>query len=89
MALGAGSADVVRLILGQSLWIAAAGVAIGLAGSRLLTNFLSSLLFGVKVNDPVTFTLVALTLTIVALLASFVPAFRAASIDPVDALRQE
>lgn len=89
MALGAGSLDVVRLVLGQSLWLTAAGILIGLAGSQLLTHFLSSLLFGVRASDPITFIAVALTLTTVALVASFVPAFRAATIDPVEALRQE
>jgi ABC-type antimicrobial peptide transport system permease subunit len=89
MALGAGSLDVVRLVLGQSLWLTAAGILIGLAGSQVLTHFLSSLLFGVKASDPVTFIVVAVTLTIVALVASFVPAYRAATIDPVEALRQE
>jgi len=89
MALGASGMNVVRLVLGQSLWLTFGGVGIGLAGSVLLTNFLSSLLFGVKATDPLTFLLVALILTTVALVASLIPAYRAAKIDPVDALRQE
>ncbi|HEY6390119.1 MAG TPA: FtsX-like permease family protein, partial [Bryobacteraceae bacterium] len=89
MALGARSLDVVRLVLGQSLWLTLAGIAAGLAGSLLLTNFLSSLLFNVKATDPATFSLVALILMLVALFASFVPAYRATTVDPVNALRQE
>jgi len=89
MALGARSLDVVRLVLGQSLWLALAGVGAGLVGSLLLTNFLSSLLFNVKATDPATFGLVALILMLVALFASFVPAYRATTVDPVNALRQE
>jgi len=82
MALGARSLDVVRLVLGQSLCLTLAGIGAGLAGSLLLTNSLSSLLFNVKATDPATFGLVAL-------FASFVPAYRATTVDPVNALRQE
>jgi predicted permease len=89
MALGAQSTDVVRLVLGQSLWLTLSGILAGLVGSLLLTNFLSSLLFNVKATDPATFGLVALILAAVALLASFVPAYRATNVDPVNALRQE
>jgi predicted permease len=89
MALGAQSVDVVRLVLGQSLWLTLSGILAGLVGSLLLTNFLTSLLFNVKATDPATFGLVALILTFVALLASFVPAYRATNVDPVNALRQE
>ena len=89
MALGARSADVVWLILSQSLWLTLTGILAGLAGSLLLTNLLSSLLFNVKTTDPATFLLVALILTTVALVASFIPAYRATRVDPVIALRQE
>jgi putative ABC transport system permease protein len=89
MALGARSADVVRMVLGQSLWLTLAGILAGLVGSLALTNFLSSLLFNIKATDPITFLLVALILAVVALVASFVPAYRATTVDPVDALRQE
>jgi putative ABC transport system permease protein len=89
MALGARSLDVVRLVLGQSLWLTLAGIAAGLVGSLLLTNFLSSLLFNVRATDPLTFGLVAFILLLVALFASFVPAYRATTVDPVNALRQE
>jgi putative ABC transport system permease protein len=89
MALGAGSMDVVRMVLGQSLGLTLAGILVGLLGSLALTNFLSSLLFNIKATDATTFLLVALILAVVALVASFVPAYRATTVDPVDALRQE
>ncbi len=89
MALGAGTGDVVRLVLGQSLWLTLAGILAGLAGSLLLTSFLSSLLFNVKATDPATFALVAVVLMLVGLVASFVPAYRATTVDPVNALREE
>jgi putative ABC transport system permease protein len=89
MALGARAADVVRLVLGQSLWLAAAGIAAGLIGSLALTRFVSTLLFHVSATDPVTFVSVGLLLALVAMAASFVPAWRAARADPLDALRDE
>ena len=89
MALGAGSGEVMRLVLGQSVWLTLGGIVAGLAGSLFLTKFLSSLLFNVKATDPMTFGVVALILMAVALLASFVPAYRATTLDPVNALRQE
>jgi putative ABC transport system permease protein len=89
MALGARRLDVVRMVLGQSLALTLAGILAGLVGSLALTHFLSSLLFRVNATDPATFVLVALILAVVALLASFVPAYRATTVDPVNALRQE
>jgi predicted permease len=89
MALGARSSDVVRMVLGQSLGLTLAGIFVGLLGSLALTNFLSSLLFNVKATDATTFLLVALILGVVALVASLVPAYRATTVDPVNALRQE
>ena len=89
MALGARTFDVVRLVLGQSLWLIGAGVLIGVAGSFALTRYLSTMLFQVKANDPFTFVVVAVVLGGVAMLASLIPTWRAASIDPVNALRQE
>lgn len=89
MALGARSMDVMRLVLGQSLWLITAGLLAGIAGSLLLTRYLSSLLFHVPATDPLTYAIVASVLAAVALLASFIPTWRAATIDPVHALRQE
>ena len=89
MALGARSFDVVRMVIGQSLGLTVAGIFVGLIGSLALTNFLSSLLFDVKATDATTFLLVAAILSVVALVASFVPAYRATAVDPVNALRQE
>ena len=89
MALGARAGDVLRLVLGQGLLTVAAGVAVGTGGSFVLTRAIQSLLFGVGANDPVTFAGVALLLTLVALLATYVPARRASRLDPVAALRHE
>ena len=89
MALGARSTQIVRLVLGQSMWMTLAGVGAGVVGSLALTTFLSTLLFNVKASDPGTFVLVAVVLTAVALFASFLPAFRATRVDPVRALREE
>jgi len=89
LALGASRASVLRLILGHSLSLALMGVALGLAGSLVMAGLISSLLFNVKSRDPVTFTLVALALTLVALAASYLPARRATQVDPVVSLRYE
>ncbi len=86
MALGAEQADVSRMVLRQALVLAGAGVALGLAAAAALTRLMASLLYGVSPLDPLTFALVALALTAVALLASWVPARRAARVDPVEAL---
>jgi putative ABC transport system permease protein len=89
MALGARPADLLRLVLGQGLKLIATGVAAGLAGAFLLTRFLSTLLYGVSPTDPLTFAGVALLLAGIALLATCVPARRAARLDPMVALRHE
>jgi predicted permease len=89
MALGAGAASVLRLAMGRTLWLVAAGMAAGLAGALLLTRFVSSLLFGVKGTDPATFVPVCMLLIAVALAASSVPARRATRIDPLEALRHD
>jgi predicted permease len=89
VALGAGSGDVLRMILSQGLRTIFIGVAIGIAGSLALTRTMESLLFGVTATDPLTFVGVTLLLIGAALLACYVPARRATRVDPLVALRYE
>jgi putative ABC transport system permease protein len=89
MALGADRQSVRGLVLGQGARLVAAGLAVGLAGAIGVSQLLSSLLYGVHPNDPVTLTLVAVGLGAVALVASWMPARRASRVDPVVALRAE
>jgi len=89
MALGAEPGAVYRLILKEAGWLIAAGIAIGLVCSVAAATLLGSLLFGVRAADPETLAAVAAVLGVAALLASYIPARRAASVNPVDALRAE
>jgi putative ABC transport system permease protein len=89
VALGAQTGDVLRLVLGQGIRLAAAGVAIGLAATLILGRMLTTLLFGVQPTDPLTLAAVAVVMTAVAIAACWVPAHRATRVAPVDALRSE
>jgi predicted permease len=87
MALGAQTSDVLKLVIGQGLKLTLIGAALGLAGAFAVTRLLSSLLFGISTSDPATFGFVTFSLTVVALLASYIPARRAAKVTPMVALR--
>jgi predicted permease len=89
MALGATQSVILRRSAGQGMLLAVAGIVIGTAAAVGLTRFISSFLFGVAPNDPLTFIVIALLLTFVALMACWIPARRAAKVDPMIALRYE
>jgi putative ABC transport system permease protein len=89
VAMGASRRDILGMVMGQGLRLAGAGLAVGLAASLALTRLLSSLLFGVSPYDVPTLAIVVVVLTATALLASFIPAFRATRVSPLDALRYE
>jgi putative ABC transport system permease protein len=80
---------VLGLVVGQGLWLTGAGLALGIVAALVLMRRLSSLLYGVKANDPITFGAVALLLILVALVACFLPALKATRVDPLVALRYE
>jgi putative ABC transport system permease protein len=89
MALGAGSTDIVWLVLRNGLFMGLAGVALGLAGAMLGRTFLTRFLFGVSTSDPLTLWGAATLLLLIVVIASAIPARRAIRIDPVQALRGE
>ena len=89
LALGARPSDVLRLVLGQTLTLVAAGATIGITGGLIVTRMVTNLLYGVSAGDPVTFVGMPLLLLLVALLASYLPARRATKIDPMISLRCE
>src|SRR4030095_6570895 len=89
MALGAQRGDVIGLVLGHGMKFVALGIVIGLAGAWALTRVLTTLLYEVKPTDPFTFLAVPLLLITVAILACWLPARRAARVDPITALRYE
>jgi len=89
MALGAQPRDLLRLVVGQGILLVVVGTAIGIAAAVGVMRFMSAMLYGVHANDPATFAAVAMLLTLVALLACFIPARRAMRVDPMVALRYE
>jgi putative ABC transport system permease protein len=89
LALGAERRDVVRMVVGHGLWISLPGIVIGLGAAMSLTRVITSLLYEVKPTDPQTFVAVAVLVVVTVLLASWVPAARAARVDPLVALRVE
>jgi len=89
LALGANRKDVLKLVLGDGMNLALVGAALGLAAAFAVTRLLSSLLYGIRPTDPLTYITISLALLVVALLASYVPARRAMKLDPLVALRHE
>jgi ABC-type antimicrobial peptide transport system permease subunit len=89
LALGAQSKDVLKLIIGQGMRLALAGLLLGLGGALSLTRVMKTLLFGISATDPLTFAVIALLLMVVALVACWLPARRATKVDPMNALRSE
>jgi ABC-type antimicrobial peptide transport system permease subunit len=89
VALGAGTAQTVRLILSRGFALVASGIVVGLAGAFALTRLIQQMLFGVEPADPTTFVAVSLFFAVVAIAACLVPALRAVRVDPVLALQTE
>ena len=89
MALGAAHREILWLVLKQGMMLALTGLVVGIIATFGITRFLSSMLFGITPNDPATFLMVSVLLTLVATLACIIPAQRAAKVDPMEALRYE
>jgi len=89
MALGAARGDILRLVVGHGMRLAAAGITLGIGGALALTRLLRAQLFGVAPTDPATFVCVTLGLAAVALAACWLPARRATRVEPLSALRAE
>jgi ABC-type antimicrobial peptide transport system permease subunit len=89
MALGAGRGDMLRLVIGQGLTLAAIGIGAGVVAALGVTQFIKTLLYNVTASDPFSFVLVAAFLAVVAVVASYVPARRAMAVDPIIALRND
>jgi putative ABC transport system permease protein len=87
LALGGGPRDVLRLVIGDGMRMALAGIALGIVASLALARVLEGLLYGIEPTDPATYVVIAATLAVVALLASALPARRATKADPATALR--
>jgi putative ABC transport system permease protein len=89
IALGARTGDVIKLVVGQGAMLALGGVGVGLVVAFALTRLMAGLLYGIRPSDPITFVAVALGLSSVAVAACYIPARRAAKVDPIIALRYE
>ncbi len=89
MAIGAQKRDILKLVTRQGAFLAIAGLAIGVAGAMALTRFLSGIIYGISPTDPQTFIVVCVLILFAAILASYLPARRAAKVDPIVALRHE
>jgi ABC-type antimicrobial peptide transport system permease subunit len=89
MALGARQGEIVRMVVRQGMVVALTGIAAGIAAAFGLTRLMATLLYDVKPTDPLTFVAVVIALTATSLLASWVPALKAARVDPLRALRYE
>jgi len=89
MALGAERSDLLKLVVGQGVFLTLSGLAVGMCPALVVSRLLKSLLFGVTPNDALTFVLGALALGSATLLASYIPARRATKVDPMVALRYE
>jgi ABC-type antimicrobial peptide transport system permease subunit len=89
LALGASNGSVLKLVLREGSFLVGVGIVIGLGGTILVSRFLESFLYGISSTDPLTFLTIPVVLVLVALLASYLPARRAAKVDPMVALRFE
>jgi putative ABC transport system permease protein len=89
LTLGAQPREILQLVIGKGLWLAAVGIAVGIVGALGMTRLLVFMLAGVSPRDPLTFTGVALLIAAVALAACYIPARRAMRVDPMVALRYE
>ncbi len=89
MAVGAQSVDILFLVVREGLTLGLLGVAIGVAGALVMSRIIGSMLYGTGATDPLTYLVVSVTFLVIAMLASYVPARRAARFDPVVALRWE
>jgi putative ABC transport system permease protein len=89
MALGAGRKNIFKLVVGQGLRLSALGIATGLIAAFILTRVMSTMLVGVKPTDPTTFAAMTVVFFVIAGLASYLPARRAAGLDPMTSLREQ
>jgi ABC-type antimicrobial peptide transport system permease subunit len=89
MAVGARAPQILASVVGQAAAVTGAGIGVGLAGALVLARFMTTLVFDIRTRDPLTFSIVPLVLAAVALVAALVPARRAATTDPMQALRQD